>query len=90
MSAAPFYMLVCGALLTAFYMTRQVSYVFFGNWRGHGEAHESPSVMLPLVILAFFADSAFLVPAWPLFSYLSRIARPSFTSVHSSNAVQSL
>ena len=31
----PFYMLVFGALLTAFYMTRQVSYVFFGRWRGH-------------------------------------------------------
>jgi NADH-quinone oxidoreductase subunit L len=27
----PFYMLVFGALLTAFYMTRQVSYVFFGT-----------------------------------------------------------
>ncbi len=38
----PFYMLVFGALLTAFYMTRQVSYVFFGNWRGHGQPHESP------------------------------------------------
>ena len=29
-------MLVFGALLTAFYMTRQVSYVFFGKSRGHG------------------------------------------------------
>ena len=34
--AGPFYLLVFGALLTAFYMTRQVSYVFFGTWRGHG------------------------------------------------------
>ncbi len=52
----PFYMLLGGALLTAFYMTRQVSYVFFGTWRGHGHAHESPAVMtLPLAILAFFA-----------------------------------
>jgi NADH-quinone oxidoreductase subunit L len=69
-SKAPFYMLVLGALLTAFYMTRQVSYVFFGNWRGHGEAHESPGVMLlPLVILAFFAMTLGLVgtPAWPWF-----------------------
>ena len=31
----PYYLLVFGALLTAFYMTRQVSYVFFGTWRGH-------------------------------------------------------
>ena len=30
----PFYMLVFGALLTAFYMTRQVGYVFLGTWRG--------------------------------------------------------
>jgi NADH-quinone oxidoreductase subunit L len=66
----PLYMLVFGALLTAFYMTRQVSYVFFGNWRGHGEPHESPSVMLmPLAILAFFAIflGAIGTPAWPWF-----------------------
>jgi NADH-quinone oxidoreductase subunit L len=63
-------MLVFGALLTAFYMTRQVSYVFFGNYRGHKEAHESPPVMLlPLVILAFFAMALGLIgtPVWPWF-----------------------
>jgi len=67
---APFYMLVCGALLTAFYMTRQVSYVFFGQYRGHGHAHESPRVMtMPLAILAFFAVAlgAIGTPAWPWF-----------------------
>jgi NADH-quinone oxidoreductase subunit L len=67
---APFYMLVFGALLTAFYMTRQVSYVFFGNNRGHKSAHESPSVMTtPLAILAFFAITlgAIGTPAWPWF-----------------------
>ncbi|HEY1984113.1 MAG TPA: NADH-quinone oxidoreductase subunit L [Terracidiphilus sp.] len=66
----PFYMLVFGALLTAFYMTRQMSYVFFGQWRGHGHAHESPRVMTaPLVILAFFAIALGIVgtPAWPWF-----------------------
>jgi NADH-quinone oxidoreductase subunit L len=66
----PFYMLVFGALLTAFYMTRQVSYVFFGNWRGHGQPHESPRVMLmPLAILALFAIllGAIGTPAWPWF-----------------------
>jgi NADH-quinone oxidoreductase subunit L len=66
----PFYMLVVGAVLTAFYMTRQMSYVFFGNWRGHGHAHESPAVMtLPLAILAFFAMAlgALGTPAWPWF-----------------------
>jgi NADH-quinone oxidoreductase subunit L len=66
----PFYMLVFGALLTAFYMTRQVGYVFFGHWRGHKPAHESPAVMTaPLAILAFFAMALGLIgtPAWPWF-----------------------
>jgi NADH-quinone oxidoreductase subunit L len=67
---APFYMLVFGALLTAFYMTRQVAYVFFGHWRGGKPAHESPKVMtVPLAILAFFAMAlgAIGTPAWPWF-----------------------
>jgi len=67
---APFYMLVFGALLTAFYMTRQVGYVFFGTWRGHKQAHESPAAMtVPLAILAFFAMALGLIgtPAWPWF-----------------------
>jgi NADH-quinone oxidoreductase subunit L len=66
----PFYMLVFGALLTAFYMTRQVSYVFFGQYRGHEHAHESPRVMTaPLAILAFFAIALGVLgtPAWPWF-----------------------
>jgi NADH-quinone oxidoreductase subunit L len=66
----PFYLLVFGALLTAFYMTRQVCYVFFGYWRGRKTAHESPAVMtVPLVILAFFAIvlGFFGTPAWPWF-----------------------
>lgn len=70
LSKGPFYMLVFGALLTAFYMTRQVSYVFFGSYRGHGHAHESPKVMTtPLAILAFFAIAlgALGTPAWPWF-----------------------
>ncbi len=66
----PFYMLVFGVLLTAFYMTRQVGYVFFGHWRGHKTAHESPAVMIvPLGILAFFAMALGFIgtPAWPWF-----------------------
>ncbi len=66
----PFYLLVFGALLTAFYMTRQVSYVFFGAPRGHGHAHESPRVMTaPMAVLAFFAMALGLIgtPAWPWF-----------------------
>jgi len=67
---APYYMLIFGAVLTAFYMTRQLSYVFFGAYRGHGQAHESPRVMTgPLVILAFFAMALGVIgtPAWPWF-----------------------
>jgi len=69
-SKVPFYMLVFGALLTAFYMTRQVSYVFFGMNRGAKNAHESPkSMTTPLAILAFFAIAlgAIGTPAWPWF-----------------------
>jgi NADH-quinone oxidoreductase subunit L len=67
---APYFLLLFGALLTAFYMTRQVCYVFFGEYRGHGHAHESPRVMtVPLAILAFFAITlgAIGTPAWPWF-----------------------
>jgi NADH-quinone oxidoreductase subunit L len=69
-SKGPFYMLVFGALLTAFYMTRQVSYVFFGVNRGAKNAHESPNSMtVPLAILAFFAIALGTIgtPAWPWF-----------------------
>ena len=44
-SQAPFYMAAFAALLTAFYMTRQVFYVFFGNLRlpSHGPVpHAEP------------------------------------------------
>jgi NADH-quinone oxidoreductase subunit L len=64
-------------------MTRQVSYVFYGQWRGHGHAHESPKVMTaPLVILAFFAATLGLLgtPAWPWFqSFLEGHAATAFT-----------
>jgi len=73
MSQGPFVLLLIGALLTAFYMTRQVSYVFFAQWRGpkHAHPHESPMVMtLPLSILAVFAVGLgiFGTPAWPWFT----------------------
>jgi len=72
-SKGPFVLLLIGALLTAFYMTRQVFYVFFGTWRGdiHAHAHESPRVMtVPLAILAVFAIGLGVLgtPAWPWFT----------------------
>jgi NADH-quinone oxidoreductase subunit L len=69
-SKTPFYLGSIGVLLTAFYMTRQVYYVFFGKLRevkivAHthhstdieiATPHESPAVMtIPLVILAAFS-----------------------------------
>ena len=70
-SQVPFYLGAIGALLTAFYMTRQFCYVFFGARREPQiaesprapeefcilpEPHESPSRMTaPLAILAVFA-----------------------------------
>jgi len=69
-SRIPFYMGAFGALLTAFYMTRQMCYVFLGTYRHgsshdheahghhghHHDPHESPLVMTaPLMILAAFA-----------------------------------
>jgi NADH-quinone oxidoreductase subunit L len=69
-SRVPFYLGSFGALLTAFYMTRQVYFVFFGESRLVGSQdlapaniahqkhvpHESPGTMtMPLMILAAFA-----------------------------------
>ena len=74
-SRAPFYLAAFGVLLTAFYMTRQVVYVFFGEPHRSEKPvrppHESPTVMtLPLVILAGFSMLLGLIgtPAWPWFS----------------------
>jgi NADH-quinone oxidoreductase subunit L len=71
-SQIPFYLGVIGAFLTAFYMTRQMAYVFSGQYRGnsHHEPHESPRVMtVPLAILAVFAVVLGFIgtPAWPWF-----------------------
>ncbi|HCB98653.1 MAG TPA: NADH-quinone oxidoreductase subunit L, partial [Verrucomicrobiales bacterium] len=77
----PFAMGLLGALLTAFYMTRQMAQVFFGRYRGdeapdqaassgNHSPHESPSSMLwPLRILAVFAIGAGFIgtPVYPWF-----------------------
>jgi NADH-quinone oxidoreductase subunit L len=51
-------LLLVGAVLTAFYMTRQLIMVFFGKPKTEAAAHaqESPKIMtVPLMILAFFS-----------------------------------
>jgi NADH-quinone oxidoreductase subunit L len=74
----PFYIGAFSALLTAFYMTRQMCYVFFGpigsSRREEAHSgyvpHESPPLMtVPLMALAGFAVLlGFLgTPAWPWF-----------------------
>ncbi len=75
-SRVPHFLMLCGVVLTALYMTRQMIYVFFGPRRAAAErAHESPAVMTwPLTVLAFctVAFSVVLTPAWPwLHDYLS-------------------
>ncbi len=72
----PWFLMVLGVLFTAFYMTRQMIYVFFGQPRSAASnAHESPAVMLvPLIVLAgsVVIFSVVLTPAWPwLESYLA-------------------
>jgi NADH-quinone oxidoreductase subunit L len=76
LSRVPHYLMLGGVVLTAFYMTRQMIYVFFGDRRAAAQnAHESSPVMtVPLVGLAFCAIvfSVVLTPAWPwLHDYLS-------------------
>jgi NADH-quinone oxidoreductase subunit L len=69
-SQAPFFMAAAAAFLTAFYMTRQMCYVFAGSYRGHAHPHESPAVMtIPLGVLAGAAVlmSIPATPAWPWF-----------------------
>lgn len=93
-SRIPFYMGAIGALLTAFYMTRQMIYVFAATYRGthgahvdhhhaHGhDPHESPLVMTaPLMILAVFAVFLGLVgtPAWPWFQSFLEGEHASFS-----------
>ena len=68
-SHVPYSLLLAGIILTAFYMTRQMIYVFFGHRRSASQhAHESPRVMtMPLIALAICAIlfSIVLTPAWP-------------------------
>jgi NADH-quinone oxidoreductase subunit L len=82
-SRGPFLLVAAGALLTAFYMTRQVALVFFGTRSPSrsqeaaatthapaGEVHESPLVMtVPLLVLAAATVLLSLVgtPLWPWF-----------------------
>ena len=82
-SIGPYYLGILGAFLTAFYMTRQMCYVFAGQYRGaapqdaHGALHaklphESPGVMTgPLIVLASIAVllSAIGTPVWPWFHH---------------------
>lgn len=48
-SHIPFYLGVLGALLTAFYMTRQMALVFWGNYRSH-VSHEAQHVKTPELV----------------------------------------
>jgi NADH-quinone oxidoreductase subunit L len=65
---------VITAGMTAFYVFRAFFLAFFGQYRGHHHAHESPAVMtLPLIVLAALSlGGGFLsVPNWlaPMFPH---------------------
>jgi NADH-quinone oxidoreductase subunit L len=81
-SHIPFYLGLAGTLLTAFYMTRQVSVVFFGKPHSeYAEPHESTiSMTTPLVILAVFAVGLGFIgtPAWPWFHAFLQGSTPVF------------
>jgi len=64
-------LLIAGAVLTAFYMTRQLIMVFFGKPKSEAAAHaaESPKIMtVPLMVLAFFSIFIGFLNA-PLFGF---------------------
>jgi NADH-quinone oxidoreductase subunit L len=64
-----FFMIVglIGAFMTAAYMTRCVYLTFFGEFRGHGEPHESPPTLtVPLIVLAVASVGAGFLNAEPL------------------------
>ncbi len=91
----PFALGLFGAFLTAFYMTRQMWFVFFSprssrreETHTSHEPHESPRVMtVPLAVLAVCAVllSVFGTPLWPWFhSYLGgHGAHPEFSVIPS-------
>ena len=57
-----------GAALTGAYMTRAIYLTFFGEFRGHGEPHESgPRITVPLVLLSVVAAGAGLLNLPPGF-----------------------
>jgi NADH-quinone oxidoreductase subunit L len=50
---------IVGAVMTAAYMTRVIYLTFFGEFRGHGQPHESgPRITVPLWILAVLGVTA--------------------------------
>src|SRR5512135_1548480 len=89
-------LLIVGAALTAFYMTRQLVMVFFGKPKTAAADHaaESPKIMtVPLMILAFFSIFAGFLNAplfgvTPLATWLEGIkAQPEFDVILASLAL---
>jgi len=79
----PFVLGAVGAFLTAFYMTRQMSYVFFGPNRSSHHPHESPPSMTGP--LAFLAASTILLSALgtPVFPWFQSFLSGAKTQVES-------
>lgn len=87
-SRIPFLLAVLTAALTAFYMTRQMIYVFLGSSRGPDSAHAhegSPVMTVPLVFLAVasIALSGITTPFWP---WLEHFLAPASEAVETGSA----
>ncbi len=78
---------IAGAFITAFYMTRAVWLTFFGEYKGHGQPHESPKVMTyPLIGLASFAVVAGLINIPGVTEYFTETVGTRFFTVFDHHA----
>jgi NADH-quinone oxidoreductase subunit L len=73
--------------MTAFYVSRAMFMTFFGSYRGHAHAHESPAVMwVPLVVLAVLSLAGgwlFPIPEFlkAMFPAFEEAANPMLTYI---------
>jgi len=65
-SRGPFMLLALAALLTAFYMTRQVCYVFFGKYRGQGTYFQPEGSVATHSVTRREPHESAPVMTWPL------------------------
>ncbi len=75
------------AFCTAYYMFRLVYLTFFGQFRGtHEQEHHlhesSPSMTIPLIILAAASAAGGAILGWPHHQLLAAFLKPVFADIH--------